>query len=563
MLKNKSNLIIIAAITLVAAAIRFYKLADFPVSLNWDEVSHGYNAFSILKTGKDEWGTVMPLIFKAFGDFKLPVYIYLTIIPVVFFGLNTFAVRFISALAGTLAIPGIYLLANSLFPEKKIKIHKIDINLGHLASLILALMPWHVFISRPALEANLSLTLIIFGFFFLHQGLKKSSSLLPAAVFLGLSLHTYNTARVFVPALLLVFILLFRKQLKTTKVFLLPAALFILSFSLVIFQVISGTGTARYSKLKILNENVVFQIGQSRVNSNLPAPLSRLIHNRPVYFTTTVIKNYLNYFTPQFLYQWKGAQTQFAIPIKNLYSLPTTILALVGMLALISLKKEREALFLVAWFLLSPLAASLTADPPQALRPNPFIPAVTILAALGIILLLKKIRLLLKTIVLVTVILSASLALYRYLETYHGDYSYYYSDSWQYGYKELFEYLKTNESKYDQIIITKKYGEPHIFYAFYNQLDPSSIQPGGDNIRFGKSDWFWTDKIGKYYFVNDWEIPLRGETMESIKLESGGELKTNKSLLVTTFNRLPDNAKELKVIEFIDGRVAFIIASIP
>jgi len=563
MSKNKSNLIILAAITLVAAAIRFYKLADFPVSLNWDEVSHGYNAFSILKTGKDEWGSVLPLIFKAFGDYKLPVYIYLTIIPVIVFGLNAFAVRFVSALAGTLAIPGIYLLANTLFPDKRITIYKTKVNFGHIASLILALMPWHVFISRPALEANLSLTLIIFGFFFLHWGLKKTQALLPAAILLSLSLHTYNTARVFVPALLIIFILLFRKQLKPSKAILLPGVLFLISFGLVVLQVLSGTGTARYSKLKVLTDNAVFQIGQDRINSKLPTPIPRLIHNRPVYFTTTVMKNYLNYFTPQFLYQWSGVQTQFAIPIKNLYSLPTTILAFVGIITLIFVKKEKEIMFLIVWFLLSPLAASLTADPPQALRPNPFIPAVSVLAALGTVMLLQKVRPLLKTLVLGTVILSISISLYRYLETYYGEYAHYYSDSWQYGHKELFDYLKTVENQYDRIIVTKKYGEPHIFYAFFNQLNPAELQPGGNNLRFEKSDWFWTDKIGKYYFINDWEIVDRGHKQESFKLESGGELDVNGSLLVTTFNKLPDNARQEKIIEFIDGRVAFIIASIP
>src|SRR5689334_17239058 len=105
----------IILLTLIAAILRFYRLTDTPPSLNWDETSHGYNAFSILKTGKDEWGFSLPLIFRAFGDYKLPVYIYLTVIPVWLFGLTPFAVRFISVLAGILAIPGIYLLASELF----------------------------------------------------------------------------------------------------------------------------------------------------------------------------------------------------------------------------------------------------------------------------------------------------------------------------------------------------------------------------------------------------------------------------------------------------------------
>ena len=557
------NLLPLIFIIVIAAILRFNALDKFPVSPNWDEVSHGYNAYSILKTGKDEWGTVLPTIFRAFGDYKLPVYIYLTIIPVFLFGLNVFAVRFISALAGTLAIPGIYLLANSLFPDEKFKITKMEINIGHVSALILALMPWHVFISRPALEANLSLTLIIYGFYFLYRGFKKPSSFLSAALLLGLSLHTYNTARVFVPTLTIVFLLLFRRQIKFTRTVIFSATLFLLSITLVVYQVFSGTAIARYNKLKILSENAVFQIGQDRTDSLLPKPLPTLLHNRPLYFSLTVAKNYLGYFSPQFLYQWKGAQSQFAIPIKNLFSLPTTILVLMGLIGLLHNKNKKAVLFLIGWLLLSPLAASLTADPPQTLRPNPFIPPVAILAAIGIFFLLDKVRPILKIAILVSVVLSLSISISRYMGTYYGEYAHYYSDSWQYGYKEAFDYLKTVDGQYDKVIFTKVYAEPHIFYAFYNQLNPKILQPGGDNIRFEKSDWFWTDKVGKYFFVNDWNIPYRGEIMEKAKLESGEEIDTHRSLLVTTFNRLPDNAKVEKIIEFIDGRVAFIIASIP
>jgi hypothetical protein len=276
-----------------------------------------------------------------------------------------------------------------------------------------------------------------------------------------------------------------------------------------------------------------------------------------------VAKNYLGYFTPQFLYQWPGAQTQFAIPIKNLLSLPTTILLMVGIFSLFTLKNKKTSLLLIGWLFLSPLAASLTSDPPQALRPIPFIPAVSILATLGIFLLLDKVRPILKTVVLATVIISLSLSLARYLETYYGEYKHYYSDSWQYGNQEAVEFINQEGSKYDKIFFTKAYGEPHIFYAFFSKLDPKLLQPGKDNIRFKQSDWFWTDKIGPVYFVNNWDIPERGKMASSLKLESGEEIPTNRSLLVTTFNNLPDNAKVEKIIEMVDGRVAFIIASIP
>ena len=58
----------------LAAFLRFYKIGQVPPSLNWDEVAIGYNAYSILKTSKDEWGVTFPLLgFESFGEYKLPL----------------------------------------------------------------------------------------------------------------------------------------------------------------------------------------------------------------------------------------------------------------------------------------------------------------------------------------------------------------------------------------------------------------------------------------------------------------------------------------------------------
>ena len=59
---------------------RLYKITQTPPSLYWDETSIGYNAYSITQGLKDEWGKMLPVNFRAFGEFKLPVYIYTTAI---------------------------------------------------------------------------------------------------------------------------------------------------------------------------------------------------------------------------------------------------------------------------------------------------------------------------------------------------------------------------------------------------------------------------------------------------------------------------------------------------
>ena len=539
-------------ITFFAFGQRFFNISSNPPALNWDEVSHGYNALSILKTGADEWGVRFPLIFKAFGDYKLPLYIYLTAIPVYFLGLTTTAVRLVSVLAGTLAIPGIYLLTNQLFPKKK--------SLPFLVAFLLAINPWHFFISRPALEANLALTLIIFGFYCLLKAFKNPKFYLPSSILLGLSLHTYNVSRVFVPLLLIIFFIIYRPKFKFDLVRTISVAIITLFFSIVAYQVFSGSGTARYSKISILSDSAVYQLGLSRADSSLPPLLAKLRFNRPIYFLSEFAKYYLSYFSPNFIYQSQGAQYQFAVPGKNLFTLPVSILSLIGGLYLLLKERSKSTYLLFSWLLLSPVGAALTADPPQAIRPNPMIPAVIILASIGfywVVSLFKK-RRWAQVAISVSLILSCLLGYIRYLDSYYQEYQTKYAWSWQYGHEETLEYIEENKDDYDRVIFTKYYGEPHIFYAFFTNLDPKNLQPGGDNIRFKKTDWFWTDRVNTTYFVNDWEIPKLLE--DTLPLESGGQVALEDSLLVFSPQSLPQNVKILKTISFQNDLPVFYIA---
>lgn len=561
--KIKSEISILIAITILGASIRLINLNTDPPSLNWDEVSHGYNAYSILKTGHDEWGEKFPTIFRAFGDYKLPVYIYLSIIPIYLFGLNTISTRLISTLAGTIAIPAIYFLTKNLFPKYTTNYNaKHNLNLAHFSALILSLMPWHFFISRPALEANLALTFIIIGFAFLFKPKPSLSKYLGSALFLGLSLHTYNTARVFVPLLLITWLIIYKKTIKISPSTIISALLFLISSGLVINQILTGTGIARYSKLSILSESAVYQIGQDRTNSHLTPLLSRLIHNRPVFFLSQFTPRYLSYFSPNFFWQSKGANYQFAIPNQNMITIPVTVLFLIGLIYITLKINQPEKKFILSWLLLSPLAAAMTVDQPHALRTCVMIPSITIIAAYGWKRLLSSnYRLNInQTIQSLMIALLIIIFFGNYLSFYFYQYRQKYSNSWQYGYKEAIDYLNENSSNYSHIIFTKKIGEPHIFYAFYTQLDPKEIWPNQNNLRYQQSDWYWTDKINNIYFVNDWDIP-KNKIATSIPLESGTSIDTNQALLITSPDNLPLNTHVLEKIYYLDGQTAFVIAN--
>jgi len=109
------NFYLLVVIIFIAAVLRFYKLASVPPSLYWDEASLGYNAYSILKSARDEHGKFLPFTnFAAFGDYKPPGYIYATVPSIAVFGLNEFAIRFPSAFFGVLTVLLTYPLTKKL-----------------------------------------------------------------------------------------------------------------------------------------------------------------------------------------------------------------------------------------------------------------------------------------------------------------------------------------------------------------------------------------------------------------------------------------------------------------
>ena len=65
------------AVIAAGAAIYAHALTTNPAGFYIDESSIAYNAHLIAQTGHDEHGEFWPLYFRAFGDYKNPVYIYL------------------------------------------------------------------------------------------------------------------------------------------------------------------------------------------------------------------------------------------------------------------------------------------------------------------------------------------------------------------------------------------------------------------------------------------------------------------------------------------------------
>jgi 4-amino-4-deoxy-L-arabinose transferase-like glycosyltransferase len=152
LVKDKVLILSFGALLAAGLFLYLYKLDGIPAGLYIDEALPGYNAYSLMKTGKDEYGKILPLVLRFYGSFNPPLYTYLTIIPVYIFGLSVFSVRLVSALAGLLSvIPFYLLLKNSKIVKNKCAIFA--------SAMLFVISPWLVLHSRVGYEVSLAFLL--------------------------------------------------------------------------------------------------------------------------------------------------------------------------------------------------------------------------------------------------------------------------------------------------------------------------------------------------------------------------------------------------------------------
>jgi 4-amino-4-deoxy-L-arabinose transferase-like glycosyltransferase len=207
-------MILVGLVLVLSAVLRLYKLDQIPPSPYWEEVALGYDAYSILQTGRDHHGNWLPLVaFESFGDWKPALYFY-SIIPFIkILGLSVVAVRLPSALAGVLIVGGIGWLAFQLVPfllDDNSKWRKQPQFFSLVAMLFVAINPWAIQFSRGAWEVNLAVafyTLAVCLFVFFVQSPQRWLAAVLSVCSLVLSMYTYHALRLIAPISGVIFVL--------------------------------------------------------------------------------------------------------------------------------------------------------------------------------------------------------------------------------------------------------------------------------------------------------------------------------------------------------------------
>lgn len=549
-MKNVHKIIFILILA-IAFFLRFWQLNKFPVSLNWDEISHGYNAYSLIKTGQDQWSTSWPIFnFRAYGDYPTTLNMYLSMPFIYLFGLNEWTIRIVSTLCGLGLIIVSYFLGKELFRNKK---------LSYLLMILVALSPWTFFTSRAVFQSTVAQFFFALGILFLIKATKKINFLLLGILFTSLSTYAYHNTKIVVPILLFIYATIFFKEIqqkfnKNKKVFIVSLLILIV---LIIPQIINNfnkDAQARSRWVFAINPSTINQIEVNRNNYQGSKIIAKLKYNRFTVFSAIVAKNYLGFVNPKMLFFDSTQNSQFNIPKTGvLYPvcLPFFYLG-IAIIILKLIKKDKLSIFLFFWFLVGLIPAVITTGDFPIIRAMTILPLPQIFIIYGLsqtISLFKNQKS--KSIFIILFLLILFIQSIGYLKNYFNDYSKNYSSSWQYGYKEVVDYIKNNYNNYDQIIFTKKYGEAHEFILFYWPWNPSSYQNDPYLNWDFHADWYWVNAFDKFKFINDWEIKKETENI------------TQKTLLITSPNNYNENNSNLiKTVYFLDHLPAFDILSI-
>src|SRR3989344_5862957 len=436
----------LAAIIILAAVVRLVGLSSLPSGFTPDEASFGYDAYSLLTTGKDQWGNSYPLVFKSFGDYKLPLYGYLAMPSIAVFGLNEFAVRLPNAVVGTIAVLATYLLVNELTKKREIAL---------LAALILSISPWHIPLSRGAFEANLTTALMPLMIYFYSRGLKNSRYFIVCSIFFALNLFSYHSARIVTPVILFTTIILYRPKIKLNRW--VKVSISIVGISSVVATLLMFIGGSRLSSASIVSEAVnAGNIQYDAVLLGLSPFLSRLINNKVFYILEILWKNYLQYFSFEYLFiNGPGEGTYGMRPGTGTLFLIDLAFISGYLLRLTQKRIEKLDLLLIIWILIAPIPAALSNGPGYAAnRAAVMVPAIQIVAAIGGWFLLQFIQENTRKLALGTYLVFSVASSCLFLEKYVYHQPIEQGKQMIYGTSELVQYIKSVESTYQTIVIS-------------------------------------------------------------------------------------------------------------
>lgn len=503
----KFEIIILILILALGLFLRTWQLGGMPPGLTWDEAALGYNAYSIIQTGKDEYGNFLPLTLKSFGDYKPALYTYLAMPFILLLGLTETAVRLPSVFAGLGLIIVSYLLIKKLFKNNW---------LGLATAFFVAISPLSIQFSRAGWESNVAVFLNVLGLYLFIKALEKPKYYFLTIAAFSLSLICYQASKIFVPIIFIGLFLFYRKEIEYRKEFLISLVL----MALVLGMVFGSTFFFGQSNRLAAQNFFAYRRADERIHRlemedglEVGSPEFEILHGEWWAFTRGLVERYVIYFSPKTLFVDGDYSSRHNVPDLGILSFYGLVLIPLGFYSLYR-KEEKGKKIIFFWLFTAVIPAVLSRDLISMVRALNFALPIAVLQAFGFYFLVNK----LSSVIHIKKVFLAAAGLFivfcnlaLFLDYYFVHLKVENSADWLYGYKQVFE--KTPDfSKYDKVVISDSYGQPYIYYLFYTKYPPAKFQQQAkldqptvdvgtvrsiDNIEFRPI--FWPSDRGSQY----------------------------------------------------------------
>lgn len=543
---DKHFLKIFLFILLVAAVLRITQLGMVPVSLYWDEAAMLADAKVVAATGHDMHGNPWyQLMYPSYGDYKLPIYIWLASLSVKIFGVSEWALRLPSVLAGLGTIVSSGMIARFLFKESK----KVDPKLVQLLTMtIVGLSPWSILFSRTAFEGHLaqffvSLSVLLFLSLYSSIGqIRKfkisvnqeviifSLKLIFIAVIGALATYTYFSVRFVWPVIIIALQIYFSFKLAANNIkikqliistilgLIIPlTTFFLLLIPMIKSPLYQASNQFRYSTDSILNSYDYPVISNQLREQAGNQFIDRFFFHRHLLLVKELIRNYADHLDLSYIFIHGDNNLRHGTTNHGLFFVILLPIFIYGILKLF-LENKRALFVLLVWWLVALLPASVPETTPHALRSLNALVPLSIIIAYGLTQFIhstmirsRKIK---YKVLLAGFSLIAIVNFGHFLNDYFIQYPARSAHDWQDGYKELALTIDQYRNSVTNVWVEPFEGRFYLWLLAFGSYTPQQIQtlPKENysmntlgNINIANYDW-------ERLKTNQYKVIIAGET---------------------------------------------------
>ncbi|MFD0961259.1 ArnT family glycosyltransferase [Paenibacillus chungangensis] len=465
---------LLAVLFAMGVLVRVFAWGSVPPGLNQDEASIGYDAYALLHYGIDRNGSFLPMHLVAWGSGQNALYAYFSMPFIYLFGLDEVSIRIVSLIFGLLGMCAVYWLAKEIFGEG---------NGAVLGAFLIVICPWHIMMSRWALESNLFPTLVLLAIVCLLQALKRGGIGWWAgfSILISLSMYAYGTSYFFVP----VFLLGSALYLGATRVVKLRVlltqcgAILILTLPILLFLWINRAGRAAID----LGLMTIPRLTVPRVEQ-----VSSLFGSDAFHRAGANLQQFLDiYVTGHDGLLWNAIPAfGYLYPI----SLPFIVIG-IGYMGKLALKDRNVSAALIMLMFITALMMTLVTDTNMNRINIIFYPTV-LLAASGLFWTWKNVK---------GAAYGAIAAFCLFFAAFSVNYFKEYPDRISpMFYESLGDSIRyASQATEGKIYVTDKVNMPYIFVLFYEQFDPHEFQA---TVKYKHEDapFRQVESFGRYAF---------------------------------------------------------------